>query len=62
MLKQEIITINDRQLRRTYSDENKVIRKIGTTEEYAEAIDLLTSTYTYEETDKYIEDEEVENK
>lgn len=40
---------------RTYSDANKYIRKIGTNEEYSEAIDIENSGYLYEETDKIIE-------
>ena len=41
---------------RTYSDNNKYIRKVGTEEVYSEAIDVENSGYTYEETDKEIED------
>lgn len=45
---------------RTYSDEGKVIRQIETGEEYDEAIDVRDAEgnirYTYEETEKYIED------
>ena len=40
---------------RTYSDENKYIRKVGTNEEYSEAIDIEGAPYTYIETDKEIE-------
>ena len=40
---------------RTYSDENKYIRKVGTNEEYSEAIDIEGAPYTYEETDREIE-------
>ena len=40
---------------RTYSDENKYIRKVGTNEEYSEAIDIEGAPYTYKETDKEIE-------
>ena len=40
---------------RTYSDNNKYIRKVGTSEEYSEAIDIEGAPYTYEETDKEIE-------
>lgn len=40
---------------RTYSDENKYIRKVGTNEEYSEAIDVESAAYKYEETDKEIE-------
>ena len=40
---------------RTYSDENKYIHKVGTNEEYSEAIDIEGVPYEYEETDKEIE-------
>lgn len=40
---------------RTYSDNNKYIRKVGTNDEYSEAIDIEGAPYTYEETDKEIE-------
>ena len=43
-------------LYKTYSDANKYIRKVGTTEEYSEAIDVENSGYIYEETDKEIEE------
>lgn len=40
---------------RTYSNENKYIHKVGTNEEYSEAIDIEGAPYTYEETDREIE-------
>ena len=40
---------------RTYSDENKYIRKVDTNEEYSEAIDIEGTPYEYEETDREIE-------
>ncbi|MCK9456899.1 MAG: hypothetical protein M0R31_06360 [Candidatus Riflebacteria bacterium] len=49
-------TLSER-LKRTYSDNNKVIRKIGTDEHYTEAIDLISKDYEYEETDIEIEEE-----
>ena len=42
------------KLYKTYSDSNKIIHKIGTNEEYTEAIDVENAPYTYEETDKDI--------
>jgi hypothetical protein len=42
-------------LYRTYSDENKYIHKVGTNEEYSEAIDIEGAPYEYEETDREIE-------
>lgn len=38
------------KLFKSYSDANKYIRKVGTEEVYAEAIDVESATYTYEET------------
>ena len=46
------------KLYKTYSDNNKIIHKIGTNEEYTEAIDVENAPYTYEETDKEIPKEE----
>lgn len=43
-------------LYRTYSNENKYIRKVGTEEEYSEAIDIDGAPYEYVETDREIED------
>ena len=40
---------------RTFSNENKYIKKVGTNEEYSEAIDIEGAPYVYEETDKEIE-------
>ena len=48
------------KLYKTYSDQNKYIRKVGTEEEYDIAIDIENAPYTYEETDKEIESVEVE--
>ena len=48
------------KLYKTYSDQNKYIRKVGTEEEYDIAIDIENAQYTYEETEKEIESVEVE--
>lgn len=40
---------------RTYSDRNMYIKKVGTNEEYSEAIDVENAKWTYEETDREIE-------
>lgn len=40
---------------RTYSDESKMIKKVGTEETYCEAVDPPTSGYTYIETDEIME-------
>ena len=42
-------------LYRTYSDEQYMIRKIGTDELYEEAVDVENAPYEYEETDIKIE-------
>lgn len=48
-------------LYKSYSDNGVYIRKIGTDEEYSEAIDVEYSLYVYEETDKPIQVEEMGN-
>ena len=58
MIIQEIVTINDKQFKHTFSDSNFYIKKEGTEEEYAEAFDVMASTFTYVETDKQIPHEE----
>ena len=47
-------------LYKTYSNQNKYIRKVGTEEEYDLAIDIENAPYTYEETENEIESIEVE--
>ena len=42
------------KLYKTYSDNNKIIHKIGTDEEYDLAIDVENAPFEYEETDKDI--------
>ncbi|HZJ75985.1 MAG TPA: hypothetical protein VFD25_05290 [Clostridia bacterium] len=54
MVKTEVL--NER-LKRTYSDSGKMLNKIGTEEVYSEAVDLITATFEYEETDIEIEQE-----
>jgi hypothetical protein len=48
-------------LYRTYSDADVCIRKVGTEEVYAEAIDVEHAPFTYVETDKAIETEQTES-
>lgn len=48
------------RLFKSYSDKGVYIRKIGTDEEYSEAIDIEGAPYEYEETDKPIEKEEIQ--
>ena len=42
------------KLYKTYSDKDKIIRKVGTNEEYDLAIDVENAPFVYEETDKDI--------
>lgn len=58
MIKQETVTFNGREFRRTYSDEGYLIRKVGTGEIYSEAVDLPDRNFEYVETDQSIEIEE----
>lgn len=58
MIVQEIVTINDKQFKHTFSDLNFYIQKEGTEEVYAEAFDVITSEFTYVETDKQIPHDE----
>ena len=48
------------KLYKTYSENNKIIHKIGTDEEYNIAIDVENAQFEYEETDKDIPKLEVE--
>ena len=57
MIKTEIIELNGKQFKRTYSDAYK-IKKIGTDEVYDEAVDILSANYKYEETDQALSREE----
>lgn len=61
MVIKEIVKINGKDFQKHYSDNNKTIRKVGTNEEYTEAIDLLDKNWQYEETENNII-EEIENK
>ena len=49
------------RLFRSYSDQNLYIKKAGTEEVYAEAIDVESATFEYVETDIIIEIVEEEN-
>lgn len=60
MIKTENIIINDTTFKRTYSDENYYIKKVGTNETYSEAVDVLDKNYTYVETDEKFEKVEQE--
>ena len=47
------------KLYRTYSDSNLMIRQVETGNVYAEAIDVESATYTYEETGISIDTDEL---
>lgn len=55
MISTELITIDERKLKRTWSDCHMMIQKDGTDEIYSEAIDVEGSGFTYTETDIPIE-------
>ena len=55
IVREYFMTRNDGvKLYKSYSDNNKIIHKIGTQEEYSDAIDVEDAPYVYEETDKEI--------
>lgn len=56
MLKQEKITINNKELLHTYSDNNKYILQVETNNKYDEAYDIIPCKYTYKETEEVIEE------
>lgn len=57
MIIQEIVVVNNRQLKHTYSSENKYIKQLETGVVYNEAYDTLKSNYNYLELDMEIEPE-----
>lgn len=60
MIATENITIGGRELIRTYSDANLMIKQDGTEIVYSEAVDPVGSGRTYTETDITIEQTEEE--
>ena len=58
MWKQEKITINNKELLHTYSDNNKYILQVETNNIYDEAYDVIPCKYTYKETNEEIVVEE----
>lgn len=56
MVIREIVNINGKDFQKHCSDKNVYIKKVGTDEEYGEAIDLIEKNYQYEETDKKLEE------
>lgn len=57
MIVTENVKFGKKDFIKTYSGAGFYIRKVGTEEVYSEAIDLPSMGYTYEETDKPIEEE-----
>lgn len=55
MIVRENLVINGKDFIKTYSDKNVYIQKVGTNEEYVEAIDLVEKGFEYIETDKEVE-------
>lgn len=53
MITTEIVTIDNKQFRKTVSD-TYLIRKVGTDEIYSEAYDLPEKDYEYKETDELL--------
>lgn len=60
MIKQENIIINGVAFIKTYSDTNHYIKQVETGIRYSEAIDIVPSKYTYEETDLMLGSEIIE--
>ena len=58
MIKQEKVTINNKELLHTYSDSNKYILQVETNNIYDEAYDVIPCKYTYKETKEEIVIEE----
>lgn len=56
MIITEIVILNGKNFKHSYSDENFYIQKEGTDKIYEEAYDTLNSNFTYIETDKKIEE------
>ncbi len=54
MLQTELL--KDGTLIRHYSDEGMMLKQVETGTEYSEAVDVVPCKYTYEETDKPIEE------
>ena len=58
MIKQEKVKIENRELLHTYSDNNKYILQVETSNIYDEAYDVIPCKYTYTETEEEIIKEE----
>ncbi|MBQ7798328.1 MAG: hypothetical protein IJ371_04325 [Clostridia bacterium] len=58
MIIQEIVIVNNLQLKHTYSTDNKYIKQLETGIMYSETYDTLKRNYNYIETDQEIEPQE----
>ena len=58
MIVTENISFGTKTFKRTYSDCEYIIQKVGTDERYSEAIDVLDSEFEYIETNEKAESEE----
>ena len=58
MIKQEKTIINNKELLHTYSDNNKYILQVETSNIYDEAYDVIPCRYTYKEMEEEIVIEE----
>ena len=58
MIKQEKVKIENRELLHTYSDNNKYILQVETSNIYDEAYDVIPCKYTYTEMEEEIIKEE----
>ena len=58
MIKQEKITINNKEFLHTYSDTKHYILQVETNVKYNEAYDIIPCKYTYKETNEEIVVEE----
>lgn len=61
MLIQEIVTINNKNFKHSYSSNNKYIKQDETGALYKDAYDVLIRDFHYTETDKEIVDDEDDN-
>ena len=59
MLIQEIVTINNRKFRRTYSSDLKYIQQVETGALFDEAYDIMTTNFTYIETDIPLSEDDI---
>lgn len=57
MIIQEIVIINNKTLKHTYSSDKKQIKQVETDAIYDEAYDTLKRNYHYIETSEYISEE-----